>query len=822
MGSTSNWSSLRGRASGKWQLPLLAVSLLMLGGALLYRTRPTPSRVPFEQVVTYLDSLIAGRFHNQALAVGKGLLQRPDLDQSQRAQAELRIARAMYATLQSKPQRSVEDAAAVVEHYNAAFSGSPAFTPGGSSAGAPALALTPGGCSLTADDLEHLGRALEWQGKFEAAIDHYRSAADAGFSDAADLRKHIFVVQRDQLHTPLEELSRLADAFMEDLPARRLDLRMWALEEKLYILDASGEASLAAQLLQDHADDFTDSDFARHFDFLKCADLVRRNLYDQAEICLRALRNIVDPLDEASAMSGWLLGQVLTQDGGPKRPQEGLSFFDDVLRYSATGTYAVASRAASGEALAMLERHDDAVAAFQAAIKDLPTVTDSRVVNPAVLRASLAVTAERQRQAGHLRQAVAYARLAAGLADRGDVEQATIFVQPLAQLEALLAEQLSSEVNARSDGHDESATATGAANEKLLEAHGLFSQAAKRFAEMAALNVFDERREAEFKWRAAELYAKAGDRGNATERFRAFGDEHPDDPRVPRALLRVGQIHQAAGDLPAAVKAYQECYRRFPRSPDGARALIPLARSYLAMGPETLESAEKTLRVILEESEVFTPEAPEFVDGLFLLGDVLERRGDYEQAIARLREALDRYPDDPRVGRARFLLAGAFRKSAMALQGEAGKATFEVEIDRLRAESTSRFRAARELYRGVIRDLESRLPTDLDRLEQLYVQHAYLYEADCYFETREYEHALKLYEQAVGNLRDSPSGLAAYVQMVNCYVFMGEPREARAALARAQVAVNTMPESAFQGRASSQTRGEWKKYFEWLGESDLF
>ena len=69
---------------------------------------------------------------------------------------------------------------------------------------------------------------------------------------------------------------------------------------------------------------------------------------------------------------------------------------------------------------------------------------------------------------------------------------------------------------------------------------------------------------------------------------------------------------------------------------------------------------------------------------------------------------------------------------------------------------------------------------------------------------------------------DTARGLAAYVQMVNCYVFMGESREARAALARALVVVDAMPDSAFESPASPQPRGDWKKYFEWLGESELF
>src|SRR3990172_5858034 len=85
MGSGSNWSNLRGRAAGKWQLPLLAVSLVMLVGA-LYRIRPTPRRIPFEQSLAYLDTLMAGRFYDRAQTVARVFLQRTDLDESQRAQ----------------------------------------------------------------------------------------------------------------------------------------------------------------------------------------------------------------------------------------------------------------------------------------------------------------------------------------------------------------------------------------------------------------------------------------------------------------------------------------------------------------------------------------------------------------------------------------------------------------------------------------------------------------------------------------------------------------------------------------------------------------
>ena len=110
----------------------------------------------------------------------------------------------------------------------------------------------------------------------------------------------------------------------------------------------------------------------------------------------------------------------------------------------------------------------------------------------------------------------------------------------------------------------------------------------------------------------------------------------------------------------------------------------------------------------------------------------------------------------------------------------------------------------------------------LDRLESVYLRHALLYEADCYFETADYDRALKLYEETAGMFKGSPTGLTAYVQIINCHVFLGQPHEARAALARARNLVDALPEAAFAVAVSPETRDDWRRYFEWLDESELF
>jgi tetratricopeptide (TPR) repeat protein len=241
----------------------------------------------------------------------------------------------------------------------------------------------------------------------------------------------------------------------------------------------------------------------------------------------------------------------------------------------------------------------------------------------------------------------------------------------------------------------------------------------------------------------------------------------------------------------------------------------------MRLGGDNEELAESTLRIVLEESEVFAPAAPEFSEALFLLGDVQLRRGKFEPAIGTLREVLERYPADWRSLRARFLLAEANRRSGMAIQKEAMNDRSGA-IEELRAEYELRFMAARQGFRRVIDELEARPPHALIALEDLYLRHAYVYEADCLFEVQAYEPALKLYEYATAVLREHPTGLAAYVRVIHCHVFLGRPREARAALSRALVMVDSIPDVVFEQSVSPEGRADWKRYFRWLDSAGLF
>ncbi|UCE60347.1 MAG: tetratricopeptide repeat protein [Phycisphaerales bacterium] len=790
----SQWTTLKERFAGRWQIPLLVVALILLAGALL-KLRPSVNERPLEEGLELLSTMVTGGLFDEAIEVGEVLLSKEGPSEAEFAPAHLHLARARYSDACVRKLRTAGLGAQIVEDYR--------------------LALKYGQ-SLTVADYEGMGAAYEWQRRSQAALACYDQAVELGSSRRSDLRKRMIVLRQGMPDTSAALLDQMLDTLLSEVEDHRLDLRLWAIEQKLDTFEVLGRLDEATTLMVADRERFKGSDLREDFGYLEALLLYKTGHYDEAEAYLRSVRNQLDRHDDVYAKTGWLLGRVVMSDGGPQRPLEALSFFTDVVTYNPDSPYSLASRVGMAEALGMLERFEEAIDAYNLAIEELETLVDNQLINRDVLRTSLGVMASTQYQSGNLAAALEYARLAAQFLDPTQTEQATLFLQQLAQIQSARAAELRAQATQAAEAGEPTVDAL------LAEARALYAEGAATFVELARINTPDERRASESSWRASELYARAGELEHAVRLYRSFVAERPADPLVPRALLRVGLLQQRLGGIKEAIGAFQECYRRFPRTLDGARALTPLAQCYLTLGPGEVELAEKTLRIVLEESDVFTPDAPEFRDALFLLGDVLSRRDLFEEAIAVMEEAIDRYPEDARVWRVRYLLADSYRKSALALKEEMAEATFGGELEQMQAESFARFRKSRELYRQLITEYELNSPTDLDRLERLYLRHAYLYEADCFFETRSYREALRLYEDAAGILKDTPSGLAAYVQIINCHFFLGEPNEARAALARARILADAVPQTAFDASVSVETREDWKRYFEWLGESELF
>lgn len=787
-----SWQQLQDRVRNTWQVPLFVLSLILLTTS-FFKLHTTPTELSMDQAVAYVETLIDNGVFDRAIRIGDVLVHRAGETEEQRAVVYLQLARARYGWALQNNESLVEAGPEVIEHYRRVM-----------------LQKYP----LDALDYYRMGQIFEHQRREEDAVRYYEMALKKNIASALDLRKHIIILSRDRLKVGPESINRMLDQYITDVGGRRLDLLFWAIEEKLDVLEDLGRLGRAATLLTRNQSLFSGSDYSDRYAYLEAMLLYKDGYYNEAETRLRSIRNRVGYNDEVYAMTGWLLGRTVMSDDSPQRPMEAMSFFEDVLKYHPEGPYAVASRIGMAESMVLLERHEEAIHNYRIALEGLDILGSLRMVNRDVLRVSLSVMANTLRQDGSIEAALEYILLARELLNRENVEQSSGILHQIARLQTLYAQQVEQRADATED--------LKAASIDRVYAQNLYGEAGDTYLDIAKINILNDREAAQALWRAAELHAQADHIDRAVELYTLFTKERPQHSLVPRAWMRKGQLLQSAAKLPEAIEAFQQAYRRFPHTLDGARALVPLAQSYLALGPENVELAEKTLRIVLEGSEVFTPKAPEFSEALFLLGDVLTRRGAYEQAISTLEEALERYPDNPHVGRIRFLLANAFRQSALALRSEGENSSVPVEITQIRSEAHRRFQTSRELFRALIREYELQDYNSLTRLEKTFLRHAYMYEADCYFETQEYRQALKLYEEVAGIYKERPTSLSAYVQIINCHVFLGDQQGARAALSRVRVLVDAIDDLAFKRSISPETRDDWKRYFEWLDNSEIF
>lgn len=802
MSERAELSRIRQRVADKWQIPTLLAAVALLVGSLLQIESPQ-AEIPFDTLCERISAEVEGQMYSLAASDCRRLLKviedrdEPESElQAKRGRVHLLLARALAPWVERLTPDSPPDEAAAAEIVRAYQLAAAA------------------GQELAWQDHRRVALAHEWLESFEDAAASYREALPGAGPEALDLRRRILELMQGPLHTPTPQIHQALDAFLADATDRP-ELLLWAAEQKTELLVSEDREAEAPILLASLRPTFEPTGYRQAFEYLVAWALYRASRPDEAEALLRDLRNRLTVRDEVYAKSGWLLGRVVLNDGGPQRPAEAASFFRDVIAAQVTGLYLDASRLGLAEALAALERFDEALEHYETAIASLGRYAGLDVLNPDLVRASMTAVAGQLRQSGDLERALAFLEPAAALVEPENVELASTYLRRRGDWSAALAQQLRAEGGALPPDDPQF---DDRRDQLHAGARELLTGAGETFIELARINTLNEPRSAAATWRAADLFDQAGDRARTIAVLDEFVRERPNSSLAPQALLRLGQSLQAVGRYREAIEAYQENQRRFPRTPDAGSALIPLARCFMALGTEYHEQAERTCQLILENSPIFTPEAPEFADALFLLGDLYSRQGNFEAAIPTLNEAVERYPDDPRLLRAEFLLADAYRQSGLALRRDLEDPKLVGQRPRLKAESVNRLTKAAELFNRLVQRYEGRDESELGELEALFLRYGRLYEADCLFELLRYEEALKRYERTAWTYRGTASALAAYVQIINCHVYLGRPEEARAALRRAQHLVTTIP----QFPELAGTRQEWERYFNWAEQSELF
>ncbi len=461
-----------------------------------------------------------------------------------------------------------------------------------------------------------------------------------------------------------------------------------------------------------------------------------------------------------------------------------------------------------GETEADLGHLPESLSAYRTLVDLLPRMSGSGEVTPKDADASIGQRWSARSVAGDFASALEYARLSVDCYAQATVSPEV--VRRLAETLRAKADQTLTGKTAGSEGETRSPEP-----EPAEQARHEFVLAAHEFARHAKLAIVgDPESASQSLWDSGDCYDRAGDLGEAIRQFTEYLQARRGDPRQLAAKYRLARCYQARGDLVTAIGLYEDIIKGSPSSDEALRSYVPLALSYEARGKDgDAQQAEERLLALLD-GKMLQPDAPEFQRALIELGRlyVAERR--YPEAIARIEEALERYPGIPETTRLRFGLAEAQRRSADEIDQLLRQAMPLAERQQMVRLREMRLRAALDLYEAVRSEIEQSDNHHRSELEALILRNASLYRGDCAFDLADYERAIRFYDAAAQRYSDDPASLVAMVQIVNCYVALEKWGEARTAHERARDRLKSLPETAWAAGRTPMDRRHWERWLE--------
>ncbi|MBI4579090.1 MAG: tetratricopeptide repeat protein, partial [Planctomycetes bacterium] len=621
--------------SGRWQIPLMVVALTLLGVS-VWRLRPQPKPPSFDQLFAQAAALKEAGLHEEASKAAEALLADPARTPQERVKLHRLLAEVIFAYESGNAVHGPANCRRIIENSDKSL-----------------LA----GEEFEADAHHMRGLAREWLGQTGEAVVEYRQALAKGVKDPWAARQHVIELRRLDKSITTEQLHEELEAFMSGADVPR-ELQFWAAEQKIKSYAATGRHDQAEKFLADHSRLFEDSRWKNGYDYLRALVGYHVGRHDEAERLLRSLRERVVPGDPLYAQTGWLLGSILEQQGAP---EYALSLFIEVLDKTVPSPSRTACLFGRAECLAETERFAESLKTFEEVIRlstENPLIAQ---VDLKDVRESVTAWYQTLYLTGNRERAMAYLKLAARLAPPSDASMQAIYAKRVADLAMELGRAAlvrAAEGKTDADSHRQTA-------------HKYLTQSGEEYLRLAKLEGVDIQGTTAAMWQAAETLDLAGERTRMVGVLERFIAAYPEDTRVPEALLQLGRAFQTAGDITRAVEKYQENLIRYPRTPAALASLIPLADCFEELKQK--DKAEQTLlRVVTprpgDALALITPEAPEYQDALFRLGDLYMAEEEYEKAIGRYEEALERYAGDPRADSATFHLADAYRKSAARIR----------------------------------------------------------------------------------------------------------------------------------------------------------
>jgi TolA-binding protein len=306
-------------------------------------------------------------------------------------------------------------------------------------------------------------------------------------------------------------------------------------------------------------------------------------------------------------------------------------------------------------------------------------------------------------------------------------------------------------------------------------------------------------------WNSADAYFAGHDFRNAAAMLRLYMHNEA-RLRHAQALVNLGEAELSLGQTERALQSFHECIQQHPRDVAIYQARLLASRAALNMGDA--KQAEAFLQDNLN-GEQLTPASKEWRDSLFALAELLHNACRDREAIQRLDEALQRYPDAPQATVARYLLADSSRRRAMELKAGLAKEISSAVRGERTSESRRLLGRALEAYALLQDNLSRRDAESLTAQEKSVLRNCRFAVGDTYFELQRYPEALRAYQSAANHYAASPEVLDAYLQIANIYRRMERPAEARTSLEQARVALRRIPPEARFEQTTNYNRKQW-------------
>lgn len=365
--------------------------------------------------------------------------------------------------------------------------------------------------------------------------------------------------------------------------------------------------------------------------------------------------------------------------------------------------------------------------------------------------------------------------------------------------------------------------------------HALYSLAVNRYASSDyAVDLYE----------SGEAFYRSSDFRRATLAFKQYLDTN-DDSQAAQTRLRIGQCLLAQRKYVDALDALTSCWALYPNDPVVYQARYQAAECYLELGDT--DKAQEMLRANLD-NDALTPSSQEWIESLFLLGNLLFNEGlrlealsqlpenntgaqaqkgvelleqaneYYSRAILRLNEAVQREKYLPAAKMGRYHLAESYRRSNTWNRLQLRQTTVNASRIRLTSlitrynEKGIEHLAALEEHLNLIRE-----ERPLEPNEEALLRNSYFTRGHLYYQLNKYDEAIGMYRQASNMVISKPEVLESYVQIASCYRKLNKPEEAVRIINQAKILLrDRIPATADFEATTRFSRDRWLDLLDWL------